>query len=96
MGYKVAIRKNETGEVRVYDVGYSDWDTPDGHNDLFWWTEGNFGCDCNRFASWMRAGGEDPGEEDWPCGNMRYTVLYADLPDGRRIEIDRPTLEVEL
>ena len=38
--YKVAIRKNETNEVRMCKQDH-DWEE---HSD-YWWTEGNMSCD---------------------------------------------------
>jgi hypothetical protein len=86
-GYKVAIRKNDTQETRMYEVDFTDWENQYGTNDLFWWTEGNFGCDCNRGDSWHRAGGE-PTEIEYPCGGDLFSALYAVLPDGSKIPID--------
>lgn len=87
MTYKVAIRKNETGEVRIRTIEGLDWHKADGGDDMYWWTEGNFGCDCNRELEFERAGGNDPNLGT-KCGDERYSVLYAELPDGTRIEID--------
>jgi hypothetical protein len=95
MSYTVAIRKNATGEVRMYQCDF-DWDKGGGHTDLFWWTDGNFGCDCNRHLSWLRAGGPGPPEDphwnkaEHKCGGTAYSVLYAALPDGSQVEIDSP------
>lgn len=88
MSYKVAIRDNATGEVRIgaYDF---DWNE-------FWWTEGNMSCDCNRRLEFLRAGGPGPaGDPHWndaehECGNGAYSVLYAYLPDGKRIALQEP------
>jgi hypothetical protein len=41
--YTVAIRNNETGEVRMYRTEIT-WH----EHAEFLWTDGNFGCDCNR------------------------------------------------
>lgn len=94
MTYKVAIRKNATGEVRVREYAY-DWfkdaARSEESSDMFWWTEGNFGCDCNRYLEFERAGGNEPDMNDesrGQCGMEAYSVLYADLPDGTRIKID--------
>lgn len=87
MAYVVAIRNNITGEIRIQPEDL-EWQT----HSLFWWTEGNFGCDCNREDEWLRAGGAT--EEDIPdgneCGHERFSVLYAEFPDGSRIMIDKP------
>ncbi len=94
MSYKIAIRKNATGEIRVYELERCDWDDAS----LFWLSrgQGNFGCDCNRELEFVRAGG--PGPEDDPywneleteCGHERFDILYAELPDGSRHEVDGP------
>lgn len=91
MSYQVAIRQNATGEIRMHEIDFTDWGKPDGYTDLFWWTDGNFGCDCNRKASFYNVGIDEPGM-DFPCGHEAYSVLYAILPDGKKILID----EVEL
>ena len=77
--YSVVIRKNETGELRLRHV---DLDWEDGS--YWFWTEGNFGCDCNRELEWLRACGEED-DETWDkveCGHYRYSVIYAILPDN--------------
>lgn len=90
MPYNVAIRKNATGEVRMAPMDL-DWFKPDGYDDMYWWTEGNFACDCNRHLEWERAAGREPdNDEGIECGHTAYTALYAELPDGTRIEIDDP------
>jgi hypothetical protein len=87
MPYSVVIRKNETGETRTRHFTNLDW--KEGSH--FWWTAGNFGCDCNRHLEFERAGGRPESDGLWDeaeCSDGRYTVLHADLPDGRRILID--------
>lgn len=85
MTYRVALRKNETGEIRFagpYDFEFN----------LYWWTDGNFGCDCNRYLEFERAGGHEPTDEEdethGGCGDDRYTALYAELDDGRCLKIE--------
>lgn len=54
--YTVRMRDAETGEERTtppYNFFFS----------RFWWTEGNFGCGCNRQAEWHRAAPDHNGEE---------------------------------
>lgn len=92
MSYKVAIRDNATGEVRIgaYDF---EWFKEDGGTDDFWWTEGNMSCDCNRHLEFLRAGGPGPADDphwnnvEHACGDGAYSVLYAELPDGKRIAL---------
>lgn len=86
MSYRVALRKNSTGEIRMVPI---DWDwIRDGDDDLYWWTDGNYGCDCNRFLCFERADGTEPDFKDAECGEAAYTALYAELPDGTRVKID--------
>lgn len=80
--YLVAIRLNATGEVRMYRYDMA-WD--DGAH--WMWTDGNFACDCNRDLFFRRAVGDYDWPEDLPCGSAKYYCLYAELPDGTRIEL---------
>lgn len=83
MAYIVNIRNNRTGEVRAVPNDMT-WD----ESSHFWWTQGNFGCDCNRaweFARGVDPNATDPGQE---CGNEAFTVTDAILPDGRVVKID--------
>jgi hypothetical protein len=92
MGYKVAIRYNATGEVRICQINLT-WGAPNPGNpdgDLSWWTDGNMGCDCNRVSEFNRAGGEQIDEKPFQCTEGNFTALYADLPDGRRVIIEDP------
>lgn len=87
MPYKVAIRKNETGEIRFHEVEW-DWfkgDPEDG--DWSWWVVGNFSCDCNRRDSWITDADPD-AEEESTCSDGKFSALYAELPDGTRITLD--------
>ncbi len=82
--YKVAIRDNATGEIRLCSQDL-EWGP-----DKFWWLEGNMSCDCNRKAQFNIAGDAIPDAEP-PCGEGMYTALYAELPNGTKIllEADR-------
>lgn len=82
MTYRVAIRKNETGEVRFYQDP-SEWT----ESDYFYWTDGNAGCDCNRELFFERAAGNEINLDAVKCSDDRFSCLYAELPDGRRIEL---------
>lgn len=79
--YHVAIRNNATGEVRMYRNDLA-WDEAS----MYQWTDGNYGCDCNRTLFWYRAAGDEA--EGWKCGDTGFSALYAELPDGTRIPID--------
>jgi hypothetical protein len=80
MSYKVTIRNNQNGEVREINEDRS-WED---HSHWFW-TEGDYGCDCNRYVVWNDYQQED---EDPPCGHTLFTVQHVTLPTGEVIKID--------
>ncbi len=92
MSYQVAIRHNPSGEIRIAsqtDTESYKYEWDDGQ--MFWWTDGNFGCDCNRELEFIRASGRAVTEEEFDnseCGTTVYTVLHAILPDGTIIPIE--------
>jgi hypothetical protein len=98
MSYKVAIRKNETGEVRLYEQTGWDWVHDDGmgngpHDDFYWWTNGNMGCDCNRELCFERVGKTPEQLKELEslsplCGDTRFTVLYVLTKEGEKILIE--------
>ena len=80
----ILLRNNRTGETRWYD---DEMDWSDGSE--FLWTEGNYGCDCNRHLFFERAAGigDDEGE-DVDCGEVLYTAVEAVLATGEVIPLD--------
>jgi hypothetical protein len=80
MSFVVHIRSAETGEVRSF-VDDAEWN----EGPSFGWTEGNFGCDCNRglqfFGSEFDFDSMDDDECDklTPCGHSRYAVRVVSL-----------------
>jgi hypothetical protein len=83
--YKIAIKNNETKEIRLY-ICNLEWE----EHSAYMWTDGNYGCDCNRAILFEEAIGNeiDDSAIDLPCGEERYTCLYAELEDESRIELD--------
>ena len=79
--YSVRIRNNETGEIRKCDFPNFTW----GPADEYWWTLGNYSCDCNRAAEFY---GRPYADDDYPCGEKAFTAIDAELPDGSIIAID--------
>jgi hypothetical protein len=69
--YVVGIRENATGEVRFHAEELP-WDD----STLFWWSDGNNGCDCNR-ASFFH-----DSDIDCPCGFSQYTVVGIWIQGG--------------
>lgn len=79
MTYIVCIVNNLTKEQRVKAVDL-EWN----ESSYFWWTEGNFGCDCNRQLVW----------DDWKtdfkllvCGESKFSIPWVEV-EGKRIVID--------
>lgn len=83
MGYKIKIRKNATGEVRIYDTE-CEWQ---GDGNIWLLTEGNFGCDCNCHDFFEQAGDKDEWEE-CGCSEDKYTIIEAILESGEIVKID--------
>ena len=68
----VEIRRNSDGAVRSCEYPYP-WDGD------YIWTDGNYGCDCNRALFFGRADGGEGDEAD--CGEGAYAVRIKDT-DG--------------
>jgi hypothetical protein len=66
---KVEITNSDTGETRSFN-GLTDM-----RFSSYAWTEGDYGCDCNRALLFDRAAGEE-GDFDLPCqhGDPTYRV----------------------
>lgn len=68
---KYRITHIPTNESRIYEDA--------GDYDIDWvWNEGNYGCDCNRFLFFERAGGKDFDDikDCPPCGTELYSVEF--------------------
>lgn len=78
MAYNVHITDNQTGESKIVLMDLDWFD-----HSVYWWTRGNFSCDCNRGDTFYA--GEDV---DIPCGFTRFTVLKVVFKDGTEILID--------
>jgi hypothetical protein len=92
-----AVRLNATGETRVvpFDLPFDDAD-PSADPEAFFWSDGNYRCDCNRHLEFMRAGSEytEADEEsdamEHECGDTAYSVELRHPVTGRAFysEID--------
>lgn len=76
MAYSVWIKDRRTQEIVRYECPELAWE----EGSEFWWSEGNFGCDCNRHLCFMRAKGIEPRGGENRCD-------YADFPDGGRFQV---------
>lgn len=80
--YRVLLKHIPTGEVVEVDHGEVWGDSAD-----YLWTDGNWGCDCNRALLFARAKGlPEPAER--PCGEDRYIAIRAIGPDGWTCELE--------
>lgn len=68
----IKIKRNSDGVVREYKDEYT-WNE-------YLWSEGNFGCDCNRALFFARAVGED--DPDRECGDTEFSIEIFD-DDGK-------------
>lgn len=75
--YNAVIIDTETGGKRIIQIDF-EWN----ESSEFWWTDGSFGCDCNRGKLFYGS------EYDSPCGISRFFVERVVLDDGREILID--------
>lgn len=95
MPYSVEIREVATGVnvTRAYPyewVSKSDPSGEPGRGSLFWWTDGNFGCDCNRSMEFWRGNGvsEDvvrqrtSGTQCTNASGAQEYLVRITLPDG--------------
>ena len=83
--YTLQVRRTADGLVRECAGPET---APWSEGSLYYLTEGNFGCDCNRHLMFERAGGADPDIMGHPCGATRYSILSATLPDGTVVPVD--------
>jgi hypothetical protein len=70
---EAVLVRNSDGARRIYRP---DWKPTWTWSDEYWWTEGNFGCDCNRRLTWARCA--DPPEdepENQECGHGEFSVI---------------------
>lgn len=81
MKISVEILNVGSGETRVFEDELPD-DYPESAI-LYMWENGSYGCDCNRYLFFERAGGGDPDISDAVilCGHGKYEVAVK-MPDG--------------
>lgn len=83
----VALTDTRTGVTREFPfTGSADPGAVEFH-----WSEGNYGCDCNRALFFARAGGEPADPGDFPCGEGRYRADVRDAVTGEVLYRDAPT-----
>lgn len=81
--YYVTMRENASGKTVRFVMREIAW----GDGSEFWWSEGNYSCDCNRELEWREANGlpRFREEEDIPephCTSDKYAVVKIELSDG--------------
>lgn len=75
MNLKLEIRRNADG-VTTSQV-WRNWSF-----NVFWWTEGNAACDCNRGDFFLQALGQESDDES-ECGDGCYSVRCSDADTGK-------------
>lgn len=83
MPFTVHLRHNPSGEVRQFACADGEWFGENGYE--FLWTEGNYGCDCNRHRFFARAAGGEP-DDDMECGETIYTIVKVTDAGGAVID----------
>jgi len=79
--WHVTIRRNADNVVRVYDMKLGPWK---GEGDDYWFSEGNWSCDCNRMAGFLSAGAEGEPDEV-PCGDGAYSIVSITQDDDTTV-----------
>jgi hypothetical protein len=79
MTYRVHIHDIATGVTRWFDFPY-EWDYVDGSSEYLW-SDGNYGCDCNRSLFFQREAGGDDTAQSLGCGSDRYVIKIVE-PEG--------------
>ena len=80
--YFVTMRDTETQEERTFSMDGIEW----GDGSDFWWSEGNYSCDCNRHLEFQEAKtGVRPMDDNISCNGERYTVICIKLEDGTKV-----------
>jgi len=80
--YNIKIRNNKTNEIKIITKNDEWFDS-----DFYYYSEGNFSCDCNRANLFYTK--YDLG---FPCGDKLFSILEIQLetgelfyPDGENI-----------
>jgi hypothetical protein len=79
--YTARIRRNSDGLIREHE----DFDSPEAYPEhehnveliQFQWTDGNYGCDCNRALFFAYAAGEE--DPDVACDEGGYSVQIVEV-----------------
>lgn len=81
--YELVLRDEKTNKEVTADgeLGFGNQKT--WREDYFWWTEGSFGCDCNRSSYFFSETVWDEIEE-WPCSNKynRFRIVKVITREG--------------
>lgn len=70
---KLEIQSVDTKQIKEFGTE-SYWNDSKSIPDIFFWREGNFGCDCNR-GTWF-------GDTNVSCGSNKYLIRITNIKDG--------------
>lgn len=84
---RVTITDTTTGESRTFD-DTGTWGNEYGDTGFqdYIWSEGNYGCDCNREIFFRRVKDEDDSQRK--CGEGRFTLRIVDPATGEELYAD--------
>jgi hypothetical protein len=83
MPYTVTLQNRATGEELACSIDMG-WQP----HSLYWWSQGNYGCDCNRASVWLgQVKRSLPVTDDGDfcyliCAGDNFALLKIELPDG--------------
>lgn len=80
----VHVIRNRDGVARVYKDDSGMLDDDKESLSTYIWSDGNFGCDCNRYLFFQRAADEDEDDDapDGHCGEDKYTIYIVNPATG--------------
>jgi hypothetical protein len=85
VGCIAEIRKNDTGEIREYEIEQI-LKIGEKHPSVFNWEENNYSCDCNRLLFFKYAKNIEVSDEEFDnleCTNGKFSVNLKNKKDGK-------------
>ena len=74
--FTARLRRVADGVERLYVFDEEPGEFAEDYHQSYMWSEGNYGCDCNRALFFARAAGEEAWNDERPCGDgERYQLL---------------------
>lgn len=77
------VRLKRVSDSKEVDVVVN---LPWSESSMYWWTDGNMGCDCNRELEFEHALGRELDLDDVWCGEERFALVSITV-DGKEVEL---------